>query len=56
MELKNIFLEGEPGIGKTTLICRIADQLASFGIGGCPRKLGLWSHPEPQIVTTNRHL
>jgi nucleoside-triphosphatase len=32
--VKNMLLEGLPGVGKTTLLCRIAERMASYKIGG----------------------
>jgi nucleoside-triphosphatase len=32
--MNNVLLEGEPGVGKTTLLCSIAERISHLGIGG----------------------
>jgi len=32
--MNNILLEGEPNVGKTTLLCNIAERISHVGIGG----------------------
>lgn len=34
LQLKNVLLQGKPGIGKTTLLCRLAEHLSPVRTGG----------------------